>query len=70
MSYKDFPQEMARLFLFELFDETVVEYVDREFKSRYPGNYQVKWSLKSNQIECSMKFDTPEDETMFLLKYL
>jgi hypothetical protein len=71
MSYKNFSKEMVRLFLFEVFDKKVVEYLDTEFRSRYPGNYQIDWFLNNiNQIDYSMTFDTPEDQTIFLLKYL
>lgn len=71
MSYKDFATEMSRLLLFQLFDQATIDYLDEEFKSRYPGNYQMEWTMNGiNNISCSIAFDTPEDETMFLLRYL
>ena len=72
MSYKDFATEMSRLLLFEPVDQDTVDYLDAEFKSRYPGNYQMEWTMNQsiNNISCSITFDTPEDETMFLLRYL
>lgn len=71
MSYKDFADEMSKLLLFQLFDQATIGYLDEEFRSRYPGNYQMEWTMNGiNNISCSISFDTPEDETMFLLRYL
>lgn len=73
MSYKSFFDEMTIHFLFEPWSEEIVQYLDVEFKRRYPGNYSVEWKcdeFNNYLVDCKLTFDKPEDETMFLLKYL
>lgn len=42
-----------------------------EMQSLWPGNYTVweYWEETSGTFVCYLKFDTPQDETMFYLKY-
>ena len=72
ISYKNFVEDMTLLFLFEPWSQETQAYLDNEFRRRFPGNYQITWKLSemTSLIEYEMIFDTPEDETMFLLKYL
>ena len=72
ITYKTFAEEIAMHFLFEPWTEDIQEYLDGEFRRRFPGNYQIIWKLSrmTNVIDYEMIFDTPQDETMFMLKYL
>lgn len=40
-------------------------------KRKYPGNYVVEefYNSKIHKFDLRLKFDTPADRTMFLLKY-
>ena len=72
VTYKNFTEDMTRFFLFEPWSEETQAYLDSEFRRRFPGNYQIMWKLSevTTLIEYEMIFDTPEDETLFVLKYL
>ena len=52
------------------------EYIRTEMHNRYPGNYRVVkiWNPKCRRgnlygVRYMIKFDTPEEETMFRLKW-
>lgn len=50
--------------------ERLLGWLTLRMQHAYPGNYHiVKYVAAAGYSEYRMKFDTPEDETMFLLKY-
>lgn len=56
-------------------DMTNIAYINDMMQHRYPGNYRIAkiWNPKSRNdlhgMSYIFKFDTPEEETMFRLKY-
>lgn len=70
MSCRDFLDEMNLLFLFEPFDDKAIQWLDSEFRRRYPGKYNIEWKQATdNLIDYTLEFDDPKDEVMFLLRY-
>jgi hypothetical protein len=60
---------------FEQWDGTMMEHhlirATEQMKEKYPGNYIVEEYFDPQILEFSLrlKFETPEEETLFLLKY-
>lgn len=52
------------------FQETDYANAERQMKERYPGNYIVEEYYNSaiHNWDLRLKFNTPEDETWFLLR--
>lgn len=54
-----------------LVEQHMLEHVHRKMQEHYPGNYHLDWKFDIIRGAFTLypKFDTPQDEVMFLLKY-
>lgn len=52
-------------------NEKTVEGILERYSNKYPGNYILEEYLDSKllKVQYRLKFSTPEDKTMFLLRY-
>ena len=51
--------------------EGIVEGILERYSNKYPGNYVLEEYLDSKllKVQYRLRFETPEDKTMFLLRY-
>jgi hypothetical protein len=51
--------------------DAFIENANKAMQEKYPGNYIVeeRFDPVRQQFALFLKFDTPEDETLFILKY-
>jgi hypothetical protein len=71
MSYDEYLEFLTMLFLFEPFDDKIMnEFLTPTFKRKFPGNYDIAWDMDaSNVLDPKLTFHSSSDEMMFYLKY-
>lgn len=57
--------------LFSDNDEKMIQHILDEFKEKYPGNFSLRWKYdnKRGLMFLVPKFEKPEEETFWKLKY-